>query len=516
MIGPFRPDPVDLTAFAESAILLLDYTIKAVAIGTVPENRRPSSSSAWLLLILFLPIVGLPLFLLLGSSRVSERRHRIQAQANQLLDDGLAHLPTMPPGLARAREGRDERLASIVRMNRALTSLPCVTGTVEEVLTDHTATIADMTAAVDAAQRYVHVEMYIAARDETTEGFFAALGRARERGVEVRLLIDHLGSRGYPGFRDMLRRLDAGDVTWHLMLPIDPLRRRWRRLDLRNHRKLLVVDGRLAYVGSINLIGPHYGSERNARVGRAWLDVMVRLSGPVVASVEAVFAVDWYTESNEVLPAGMYAWNTELIAPPPRGSRGAQESAHPLGGPVNALQIVPSGPGFTTQPNLRLFTSLIHAAQQRLVIVSPYFVPDESILEAVTTATHRGVRVELYVSEQADQFVVQHAQASYYQVLLEAGVRIYRYPAPWVLHSKFLTVDDEVAVVGSSNMDMRSFGLNYEISLMGFAGDLPARLQGVAQGYREASSELTLAQWEGRPRRVRYLENVLRLTSALQ
>lgn len=501
-------------AFLSTAFVVIEYVIKIVAIGVVPENRRPSSSTAWLLLILFLPIVGLPLFLLLGSSRVNARRHRIQARANELLDDGLAHLPTMPPDLAGARDRSDDRLASIVRMNRALTSLPCVTGTVEKVLTEHTATIADMTAAVDAAQRYVHVEMYIAARDATTDGFFAALIRARRRGVEVRLLIDHLGSRGYPGFKDMLRRLDAGDITWHLMLPIDPLRGRWRRLDLRNHRKLLVVDGRLAYLGSINLIGPHYGSERNARVGRAWLDVMVRLSGPVVASVEAVFAVDWYTESSEVLPAGSYGWRPDAGEASAAG-RGV-ETALPIGGAVNALQVVPSGPGFTTQPNLRLFTSLIHAAQQRLVIVSPYFVPDESILEAVTTATHRGVSVELYVSEQADQFVVQHAQASYYQVLLEAGVRIYRYPAPWVLHSKFLTVDDEVAVVGSSNMDMRSFGLNYEISLMGCAGDLPARLHAVAEGYREISSELTLAQWEGRPWRVRYLENALRLTSALQ
>lgn len=151
-------------------------------------------------------------------------------------------------------------------------------------------------------------------------------------------------------------------------------------------------------------------------------------------------------------------------------SRGADALPDAPDATVDALQVVPSGPGFSTQPNQRLFTSLIHRAQRQLLIVSPYFVPDESTLEAVTTAAHRGVLVELFVNERADQFVVHHAQASYYSALLEAGVRIHRYPAPAVLHAKFLTLDDEVAVIGSSNMDMRSCGQNYEISLLGAGG----------------------------------------------
>lgn len=482
--------------FLETALLVLDYGIKIVAVGVVPENRRPSSSSAWLLLILLLPIVGLPLFLMLGSARVNGRRHRIQAQANERLDDGLAHLPTVPPAPALP-----PAVAGLAELNRELTSLPCVTGVVEDIHTDYLASIADMVSAVEGATSYVHAEIYIMSWDEVTDPFFTALAQAAARGVEVRLLMDHLGSRRYTGFRAMQRRLDATGIQWRLMLPIKPLRRRWRRLDLRNHRKLVVVDGLCAYVGSQNMIEPHYASRKNARIGRAWHETMVRLRGQIVSSVEAVFAVDWYTESGELLQAERYL-------------RPAEEFAETEG--AEALQLVPSGPGFTTQPNLRLFTSLMYLAQRRLAIVSPYFVPDESILEAVTTAAYRGVRVDLYVNERADQFMVHHAQASYYRALLEAGVHIHRYPAPAVLHSKFFVVDDEVAVIGSSNMDMRSFGLNYEISLMGAGGDLARRLRAVADGYEAVSSELTAQEWDRRPWRLRYLDNALRLTSALQ
>ena len=148
-------------------------------------------------------------------------------------------------------------------------------------------------------------------------------------------------------------------------------------------------------------------------------------------------------------------------------------------------------------------------------MVSPYFVPDESMLVAITSAAYAGVRVELYVNEQSDQFMVGHAQQSYYQALLDAGVIIYRYPAPKILHSKFMVVDDEIAVFGSSNMDMRSFGLNYEISMIATGGSIVPRLVAIADDYRELSSVLTSEQWEKRPWGQRYLDSVFRLASAL-
>ena len=183
---------------------------------------------------------------------------------------------------------------------------------------------------------------------------------------------------------------------------------------------------------------------------------------------------------------------------------------------ADIMQIVPSGPGFTTEPNLRLFTSIAHHAKHTLKLISPYFIPDESLMEAVTTACYRGVRVELYVSEKSDQPMVGHAQASYYSELLKAGVHMYLYPYPKVLHSKFAIADGEIAVMGSSNMDMRSFGLNYEISLMVGKGELLDALRSLTDDYRQRSALLTEEQWSTRPLYKQYVDNVARLTSALQ
>ncbi|WP_101587214.1 phospholipase D-like domain-containing protein [Brevibacterium jeotgali] len=532
----------DWAQILSSTILIVDYTIKVIAIGVVPENRRPSSSSAWLLLILFLPLVGIPLFLLLGSPYITGRREKIQEEANTRLRQGTADIPDWPEAL-----GVPEMFGGLVTLNRNLTYLPMVTGTDHGVRTDYEENIRVMAEAIDAADDYVDVCMYIMTADSTTEPFLAALERAAGRGVTVRVLFDHLGSRPYAGFRPLMRRLDAAGIEWSLMLPFQPLRGRMRRVDLRNHRKLMVVDGTRAFMGSMNMIEASYGSARNAQIGRLWHDIMVELTGPVVASLEAVFVTDWFTEKGEDLSIRAYDDEERLqkreaaigqrltsgkgvsaareSAPATVDGAGAEASASsdsasvtsvPSDSELNAVQVIPSGPGFRTHPNLRLFVSLVYLAQERLRIVSPYFVPDESMLAAVITAAHRGVEVELYVSEQADQFMVDHAQSSYYEALLEAGVRIYRYPAPKVLHTKCFTVDDLCSVMGSSNMDMRSFGLNYEVSLLAYGGDITESLHGIMDEYRSVSSELTEEEWEQRPWGRRWLDSAMRLTSALQ
>lgn len=181
-----------------------------------------------------------------------------------------------------------------------------------------------------------------------------------------------------------------------------------------------------------------------------------------------------------------------------------------------AFQLVPSGPGFPTEPNLRMFVSLMHLAQKTLTITSPYFVPNDSLLSGITTAAYRGVDVELFISEKADQFMVHHVQRSCYRMLLEAGVKIFLYLAPTVLHAKHFTVDDEIAVIGSSNMDMRSFALDYEIMLLGFGGSLTDELSTIQDGYREVSCLLNPEQWEREPWYRRYTDNARCLTSDVQ
>lgn len=478
--------------------LIIDYSIKLVAIGFVPENRRPSSSNAWLLVILALPYLGLPLFLSMGSPYINQRRHRVQEAATQQIINVHKNVPDYPEGVVNL----NPELASVIKLNRTLTAMPAVTGTNHGVHSNYEETIAAMAQAVDKAKHYVHVEIYIVAWDNTTDVFFRALARAVQRGVKVRLLLDHIGSRKYPGFHKLGHRLDAIGVEWYLMLPLLPLRWRWRRPDLRNHRKMLIIDGERGFLGSLNMIDSSYLMPKNIREGRHWVDVMVELSGPVIASMNTIFAVDWLMESDELL---------EIV-----------DQAHPEidDDQVNVVQLVPSGPGYSTEPNLRMFNSIIHHAKERLVMCSPYFIPDESMLEAVTSACYRGVRVELLVSEQADQFAVGHAQSSYYQALLEAGVHIYLYKAPYVLHSKYVLADpdspDAVGAVGSSNMDMRSFGLNYEVSLMITRGNIIAQLDDLTNEYLHNSTELTLDEWNNRSYARRYVDNIMRLTSALQ
>ena len=479
-------------------VFLLGVVINVVALGVVPGNRKPSTGMAWLLLVLLAPGVGLIAFGFFGTTDLGRRRHRRLQTALASIDVAVADLPE-----SRAPEGSPAYVASTVQLNRRLGTLPLVLDNGVEFVSDYRRSIALMAEEVAAATRFVHVEFYIAAWDDVTDVLFVALADAAERGVKVRLLFDHLGSRRLDGYRDFVRRLDDTGIEWHPMLPLQPLKWRWRRPDLRNHRKLLIVDGRVGFTGSQNLTEPGYHQPKNHALGREWVELMVRLHGPVVHELEAVFLSDWYVETEERLEAGT-VWGEpreKLLATPV------------LGVPA---QVVPSGPGFAAENNLRMFNTLIYGATRRISLTSPYFVPDESLLYAVTTAAQRGVDVELFVSEVSDQFMVGHAQASYYRALLDAGVRIYLYPAPYVLHSKHFTIDDDVAVVGSSNMDLRSFALNYEVSLMLLGSEVVGRLRAVEDTYRDLSHELSVEEWAGRPRRLKYVDNVMRLTSALQ
>jgi cardiolipin synthase len=484
-----------LPALVATLLLLVQIGIIVLALGVIPGGRRPSSGMAWLILVLAVPFFGLLAFLFLGTNRVERPRREKQLRVNSAIQARTAEMADLD-------EHRPELayVASVALLNRRLGALPAVPGNSVDLFPDYHDSIRAMAEAVDRAERFVHVQFYISAWDEVTAPFFEALVRATGRGVDVRFLFDHLGSRGIPVYREMLDKLEGTGIEWHPMMPLDLLRGKVRRPDLRNHRKILVVDGVVGFAGSQNLIEPSYDKPANRKAGREWVELVARVRGPVVAELNAVFLTDWYSETGEILEDTMV---------------GADEAVADGQGDLVG-QVVPSGPGFATENNLRMFTTLIYGARRRLSITSPYFVPDESLLYAITTAAQRGVEVELFVSEGADQFMVYHAQRSYYQALLEAGVRIWLYPIPFVLHSKHFSVDDDVAVIGSSNMDLRSFALNYEVSLMLVGRGIVDGMREVEDSYRSRSRELTEEEWRGRSRASRYVDNVMRLTSALQ
>ncbi|MET0296849.1 MAG: phospholipase D-like domain-containing protein, partial [Microbacterium sp.] len=388
----------------------------------------------------------------------------------------------------------------VTRQNEALTSIPAVAGNRAVLIDDYQGSIDAMAGAIDEARDFVHVEFYIVAWDDTTRGFFSAMERAVARGVRVRLLADWLASRKIPRSDETFAELDRIGVTWSWMLPVQPLKGRYQRPDLRNHRKLVVVDGLVAFVGSQNLISRDYDSPKNIARGLRWQELMSRVEGPVVAGVNTVFLSDWLIETGERLDG-------EHV---PADRVPADAASDAL-----VCQIVPSGPGYETENNLRLFLSLIYGATDRVILTSPYFVPDEAMVYAITTACQRGLEVQLFVSEIGDQGLVYHAQRSYYTALLEAGVRIFLYPAPYILHAKHFSIDDDIAVIGSSNMDIRSFSLNMEVSMMVRGASFVTQMRAVEQAYRDAGRELTLERWRREPAKATFLDGLARLTSAL-
>ncbi|MDQ1205475.1 cardiolipin synthase [Microbacterium sp. SORGH_AS 862] len=448
---------------------------------------------AWLLAIYFIPVIGVVLFLVIGTPRLPRKRRRKQRAINEYIQQATAGLDH-----GTLRPGAPGWFTSLVRLNTNLGAMPLSGDNEAHLIADYQESLDAMADAIRSARRYVHVEFYILQADASTDNFFRALEEVSERGVTVRVLLDHWANRGKPFYRRTLKRLDAMGAQWHLMLPVQPLRGKYQRPDLRNHRKLLVIDGDIAFMGSQNVTDSTYNLRKNIRRGLHWVDLMVRLEGPVVGSVNAVFLSDWYSETDELLTEEVDEFDL-------RQATGDLD-----------CQIVPSGPGFEFENNLRLFLGLMYAAKERIILVSPYFVPDESILNAITTACHRGVEVELFVSEEGDQAMVYHAQRSYYEVLLRAGVRIWMYRKPYILHTKAMTIDDEVAVIGSSNMDMRSFGLNMEISMLVRGEEFVDEMRQVEDHYRNLSTELTLEEWLRQPLRSTVLDNLARLTSALQ
>ena len=474
-------------------LLTLDMVIRVLAVIYIPRNRRPQTALAWLVLIFALPVPGIVLFLLFGSRRLPRSRRRKQREINNYIletTDGIEQVRRDHPWPAW--------LEPIVELNRKLGAMPLVGGNTAKIHTEYLESIEAMTQAVEKAKKYVHVEFYILSFDRTTVPFFEAMRGAVERGVIVRVLLDHVAGIRSVGYARTIRKLKRIGVQWHVMLPVQPLRGKYQRLDLRNHRKILVIDGTVAYTGSQNMIDSSYNKRGNLRRGLHWKDFMVRFEGPIVAGINALFITDWYSETDEL-----------LIRETPDVAAAARTN-------TVDCQVVPSGPGFEGENNLRLFNSLVYAATERVILTSPYFVPDDSMLYAITTAAQQGLDVQLFASEIGDQPVVYHAQRSYYEALLRAGVRIWLFESPTVLHAKHFTIDDEVAVIGSSNMDMRSFSLNLEISVMVRGQSFVKAMRKVEESYRARSRELTLDEWMQRPVASRVLDNVARLSATVQ
>ncbi len=322
-----------------------------------------------------------------------------------------------------------------------------------------------------------------------------AVIRAAQRGVSCRLLIDALGARPWWKGRQPQRLRDVG-VELRAALPVGLFRTFVGRTDLRVHRKIVVVDGRLAWTGSMNLVDPRF-FKKESGVGQ-WVDAMVRLKGAVVAPLAATMIGDWILETGESLADLVASAGLQLVQPQGQAD----------------IQVIASGPGQTDDGLLQMILGLINSAQQELVMTTPYLVPDESLLRAIRGAAARGVRVTLIVPEKVDSLLTRYAARSYYDDLLDVGVNIHLFRGG-LLHTKSIMMDRAISMWGTVNLDMRSLWINYEVSLFVYDPVFASELSALQQSYIADSEEINPVEWSARGFPQRFVEDTMRLLSPL-
>jgi cardiolipin synthase len=460
-----------------------EWLVRLAMLVYVPQQRPAAATRTWLLLIFLLPWPGVIVYALIGRIRVSHT-HRVKlARASR----AIRRAEFAP------REGGTV-MGSVPAPYASASSLAFATGDFLPfvgnritLLDDYDGWITRLIADIDAAQTRVHLLFYIFADDATGQRVGDALSRAAKRGVVCRVLIDAVAGKN--AFKRLVPAMRADGVDARATQRTGLLRRNAARIDLRNHRKLVIIDGELGHIGSQNIVEAtfvrNYPNE----------EVMARVEGPVVAQFEAVFLTDWFMETNERVDA-----QDLFSALDPSAS--------------STAQLLPSGPGYQLENARDVFIALLYAAQKRVVITTPYFVPDEPFLQALRAAATRGVAVHLVLSQHANQPFSQFAQRSYYQDILSVGVNVHLY-RPRFLHAKHLTIDDAVAVVGTSNIDIRSFALNAEVSLIVYDRAVVADLVRIQERYFRDSELLDAGEWDRRPLLAKVAQNLARLADSL-
>ncbi len=448
-------------------ILILEWSFRLLFVPLIALRSRPPAALAWVAIVSFQPILGVFLYLTFGNSRLTRKRIAEHAKHRRSLQIDL--FPLLRGFYVDPRASGDLRSRYLLSVQ--LGEIPAVRGNSITLIDETQSVITELIHDIEQATSHVHILVYIWRDDETGWRVCEALIAAVQRGVKCRVLVDAVGSGAF--LRKRSRRLREAGVEIHAALPVSLFRRGLASIDMRNHRKLAVIDGRIAYTGSQNICDADYGT-RNLE----WYDLMLRLTGPIVLQLQAVFYTDWFAETELRIP------REEIFFEPQSTDD-------------RVLELFPSGPTYQTHNLHRLLVAMMYEARREIIITTPYFIPDESLLQAIEVARLRGVTVQLVLPERSDQVLVGAAQRSFYQELLEMDVRISLY-GPGLLHSKTMTVDNRFAVVGTSNMDIRSFMRNLELNLILFDEESVEALTRQQRKYLQQSEPLRLSAWENR------------------
>lgn len=442
-------------------------------------KREPSSAIAWSLLVILIPIFGIVAFVLLGYQSI----HRpLKRKRDHARDYRSKQIPIMRQELTDAD--------NISTLAEQLGSGPKTTGNALDFYHEGEAAYQAMLQAIDQAKHHIHMEFFILRGDESGYRFIAALAERAKAGVQVRLLYDAIGSWSLR-YRHTKPIVDAGGTVVPFMALQNPLRRRLK-INLRNHRKILVIDGRIAFTGGFNI-----GDEYLGKVPKfgGWRDSFVKLQGPAVASLQRVFAEDWDFAHNEEIDGAPFF-------PPLK----------PVG--KETVQIVWSGPDQDTKAIREVYFAAIMRAKSRIWITTPYFVPDTALTDALAVAARMGRDVRVLLPFRPDKWTPLLASRYLWHDLLTAGVKIYQYTNGF-LHAKAMVIDDDWASLGTVNFDNRSFHLNFEVTALITSAHSVEQLAATFLADQEHAIQMNLLTFDARPFISKIAENAARLASPI-
>ncbi len=470
--------------------VVLDFCLRVwLAVRIVMRQLPVGVSLAWLLVILVFPFVGSIAYLVLGEYHLGRHRlNRIIEVQRRWIETTRSLAPAGPEIVVPHDHLDDARLA---RLAKSTLGAPLLGGNRLDLLRDAESVFQALVAEIDAARESCDLQFYIWAPGGRVDDVAAALKRAAARKVRCRILVDALGSSAFlrQGAADDLRK---HGVEVHSALSSGLLSLLFVRPDLRLHRKIVVIDRRVGFTGSMNMADPR-SFNQTAGVGE-WVDAMARIEGPAVLALAASFLSFWSVESEQ--EASTAEWVEDAGTAAPKGAA--------------SVQVLASGPALKVEAIEQVVLRALYEARREVVLTTPYFVPSESLLTALLSVAGSGVDVTLIVPARVDSRLVQYASRAYQVELLKAGVKVALYEGG-LLHTKSITVDDELTLFGSLNLDPRSLRLNFEITLSIYDREFHAHVRALQQTYLEASKPLDLASCEARSLAMKFLQNTARL-----
>ncbi len=475
---------------AEAHLLL----VIGISIRVIMNRPATGVALAWLTIVAAIPYIGAVAYFMIGERRISPRR---MGRLGQLTTDyKLLSQMIVKKGLNKVdwdRHSAAARSMGVLGFNTAQAHV--FAGSEMELVSDTQEILSGIATDISHAQTSALMEFYIWHEGGTADTVVDALVAASERGVYCLVLVDAIGGSTWWSGNQPARLRESG-VLVEAAFPVGPIRSFVGRTDLRLHRKIVVIDGETAWTGSMNLVDPRF-FKQDGGFGE-WVDAMVRVQGAAVLPLAAVMVGDWVIETGS--DATQIATAAGITLPEPKGSAD--------------IQVISSGPGTRRNALLKLMHAMIHSAKQEVIITTPYLVPDESLLWALRGAVGKGVRVRIVVPKKVDSFMTRHASNSYLDDMLDNGMEIYLYHEG-LLHTKSITVDGEISMFGTVNLDMRSLWLNHEVSLFVYDKEFALNLSELQNSYIANSEALENEKWSKRSFAVKFLENTMRLMSPL-